>query len=100
MARAIERAIEARSGKEKERAARWAAAWGLLCGIKTRRVRLRASEIQPHLEAHFWRSLTQIASPLMAPIKMNDSNGMCEMKDADMHQQILAPSSVDSGSQA
>lgn len=41
MARALERAIEAKTISEKERAARWAAAWGLLCDIRTTRVRLK-----------------------------------------------------------
>lgn len=41
MARALERAIEASTITEKERAARWAAAWGLLCDIRTTRVRLK-----------------------------------------------------------
>lgn len=99
MALAIERAIEARSGKEKERAARWAAAWGLLCGIKTNRVHLRASEIKPHFDDHFWRSFAQIAIPSMPAMKVDDSDGMCEM-NADMHQHIPAPSNFDSGSQA
>lgn len=45
MARAIERAIAAQGGKEKERAARWAAAWGLLCGIKTEGVAPRRNGI-------------------------------------------------------
>lgn len=45
MALAIGRAVDAPSVKEQERAARWAAAWGLLCGIKTAAVRLRRSEI-------------------------------------------------------
>jgi hypothetical protein len=45
MAKAIERAIEGQTSGEKERAARWAAAWGLLCGIKTSGVRLRDSEV-------------------------------------------------------
>ncbi len=44
MAKAIERAIAARSGKEKERAARWAAAWGLLCGIRTEGMVLRRTD--------------------------------------------------------
>jgi hypothetical protein len=46
MARAIERAVDAPTGKEKERAARWVAAWGMLCGIKTSTVRLRRSDVQ------------------------------------------------------
>lgn len=49
MARAIERAIGGQTGKEQERAMRWAAAWGLLCGIKTASVRLRRSEVEHDL---------------------------------------------------
>ena len=45
MARAIERAIEATTIKEKDHAARWAAAWGMLCGIKTRPVNVQRSEL-------------------------------------------------------
>ncbi|HEX9173757.1 MAG TPA: hypothetical protein VF861_13960, partial [Telluria sp.] len=41
MGMAIERAITARTSKEKTRAARWAAAWGLLCGINTKQLVLR-----------------------------------------------------------
>jgi hypothetical protein len=50
MAAAIDRAIGSRTGKEKERAARWAAAWGLLCGIRTEGVKLRRNDIRPELE--------------------------------------------------
>jgi hypothetical protein len=46
MTLAIERAIKRPTRKEKERAARWAAAWGLLCGIKTAGVKLKACDIQ------------------------------------------------------
>lgn len=46
MTLAIERAIKLPTSKEKERAARWAAAWGLLCGIQTRGVKLKACDIQ------------------------------------------------------
>jgi hypothetical protein len=46
MAEAIERAVVARTDKEKERAARWVGAWGLLCGINTATVRLRDSDIE------------------------------------------------------
>jgi hypothetical protein len=46
MTLAIERAIKRPTRKEKERAARWAAAWGLLCGIKTAGVNLKACDIQ------------------------------------------------------
>jgi hypothetical protein len=46
MTLAIERAIKRPTRKEKERAARWAAAWGLLCGIRTEGVKLKAGDIQ------------------------------------------------------
>jgi hypothetical protein len=41
MGLAIDRAIGERSYSAKERAAKWAAAWGLLVGIQTPRVRLK-----------------------------------------------------------
>lgn len=43
---ALERAIKRPTRKEKEHAARWAAAWGLLCGIRTEGVRLKAGDVQ------------------------------------------------------
>lgn len=43
MIAAIERAILSDTNAAKERAARWAAAWGLLSGIRTPGVRLRRS---------------------------------------------------------
>jgi hypothetical protein len=46
MTLALERAIKRPTRKEKERAARWAAAWGLLCGIRTEGVRLKACDVQ------------------------------------------------------
>lgn len=46
MTLAIERAIKRPSSKDKERAARWAAAWGLLCGIRTEGVNLREADVQ------------------------------------------------------
>jgi hypothetical protein len=41
MGKAIERAIAAKTSKEKTRAAQWAAAWGLLCGITASSTPLR-----------------------------------------------------------
>ncbi|MES2900904.1 MAG: hypothetical protein V4723_14335 [Pseudomonadota bacterium] len=41
MAAAIDRAITAGAVEAKERAARWAAAWGLLAGVKSKKVRLK-----------------------------------------------------------
>lgn len=43
MLEAIERAIDAGTDAEKERAARWATAWGALAGIRTPGLRLRRS---------------------------------------------------------
>jgi hypothetical protein len=45
MALAIRRAIEAQTISEKDNAARWVAAWGLLCGIRSRPVRLKQSKL-------------------------------------------------------
>ena len=45
MIMAIQRAIGADSDTEKDQAARWAAAWGLLSGIRTPGVRLRRSQV-------------------------------------------------------
>lgn len=106
MALAIKRAIEARTGKQKERAARWAAAWGLLCGIRTTRVRLRSSEVKPHPEAPTRRASDQITlrplSPLppSPPLETENSDGLCEMADDAMHQHCAPLSVHDSGSQA
>lgn len=41
MAKAIERAIDSASPADKVRAARWAAAWGVVSGIRTPGIRLR-----------------------------------------------------------
>ena len=43
MAAAISRAIDSDTSAEKTRAARWAAAWGVVGGIRSRGVRLRRS---------------------------------------------------------
>ncbi len=45
MNRAISRAIAATSSGEKDRAIRWAAAWGLIGGIRSDQVRLRRPEL-------------------------------------------------------
>lgn len=60
MARAIERAVGAATGKEKERAARWVGAWGMLCGIKSSTVRLRQSEVGRGSDAHIRQPSDQI----------------------------------------
>ena len=41
MAEAIGRAIKSATPAEKDRAARWAAAWGVVSGIRSRGIRLR-----------------------------------------------------------
>ena len=65
MANAIERAIHGPSSADKERGARWAAAWGLLCGINTN-ARLRSSEVQAPPHANNRRSSDQEASTAAA----------------------------------
>lgn len=45
MGQAIARAITAPSSSRKAAAARWAAAWGLLCGIATPGVHLKRSKL-------------------------------------------------------
>jgi hypothetical protein len=45
MMKAIGRAIKAKTDLEKERAARWAAAWGVISGIRSRGVRLRRTSL-------------------------------------------------------
>lgn len=51
MARAIGRAVDAASNAEKDRAARWAAAWGVLAGIRSRGIRLRRSCLSGNVES-------------------------------------------------
>lgn len=63
MARALERAIEAKTITEKERAARWAAAWGLLCDIRTTRVRLKNKILNRRGEASAEQESVQINFP-------------------------------------
>lgn len=63
MARAIERAMQAGSSKESERAIRWVAAWGLLCGIKTPGVRLRDSDVDLLSDARVRQPSDQIDVP-------------------------------------
>ncbi len=45
MGAAIGRAMQAESSEEQARGIRWAAAWGLLCGIRSPGVRLRRPEL-------------------------------------------------------
>jgi len=61
MTLAIERAIKRPTRKEKERAARWAAAWGLLCGIRTAGVNLKACDVQS-LESRIEQTPESIAT--------------------------------------
>ncbi|MEO7578164.1 MAG: hypothetical protein ABIT83_11185 [Massilia sp.] len=42
---ALGRAIASSLAGEKDRAARWANAWGLMAGVRGRRVRLRTCEV-------------------------------------------------------
>ena len=43
MVAAIGRAIDSESAQEQERAKRWAAAWGVVSGIRSNGIRLRRS---------------------------------------------------------
>lgn len=45
MGPAIARAISENSKTQKESAAKWAAAWGMLCGIHTPGVKLKGSDV-------------------------------------------------------
>ncbi|HEY0491522.1 MAG TPA: hypothetical protein VGD30_18585 [Telluria sp.] len=45
MSRAIGRAMDAASPAEQDRAIRWAAAWGLIGGIRSDTVRMRSPEL-------------------------------------------------------
>ncbi len=45
MSRAIGRAIACDASADKDRAIRWAAAWGLIGGIRSSQVRLRSAEL-------------------------------------------------------
>lgn len=45
MALALGRAINAHSATEKDRASRWAGAWGMLAGIFGKRIRLKHSDV-------------------------------------------------------
>lgn len=74
MALAIERAIQIDNFADQKRAARWAAAWGLLCGINSNAVRLRSSEVQEPLQDNQRRDSDRPANtgvPGAAPICLN-----------------------------
>ncbi len=45
MGKAIGRAMAAATSEEQARGIRWAAAWGLLCGIRSPGVRLRRPQL-------------------------------------------------------
>lgn len=72
MAAAIERAIEAKSGRESDRALRWVAAWGLLCGIKTDNVRLRGSAVAPEPETTARLPSDQIEVPSVTAFTLTE----------------------------
>jgi hypothetical protein len=52
MVAAIGRAIQSPTAAEKDRAARWAAAWGVISGIRTRGIRLRRNVLSDHRHQH------------------------------------------------
>ncbi len=48
MVQALARAIDADSSLEKDQAARWVAAWGVISGIRSPGIRLRRSTLFDH----------------------------------------------------
>lgn len=52
MVAAIGRAIASPTPAEKDRAARWAAAWGVVSGIRTRGIRLRRNVLSDRRHRH------------------------------------------------
>jgi hypothetical protein len=67
MACAIDRAVRAAGAKEKERAARWVAAWGMLCGIRSESIRLRRSEVADSTDERVRLPSDQIEIPPEPP---------------------------------
>lgn len=74
MALAIERAIERPTRKEKEGAARWAAAWGLLCGIRTEGVKLKDCDVEMQ-ERWLEQACDSDGTPVPASLRDPDSIG-------------------------
>jgi len=83
MGKAIERAISAPNSKEKTRAAKWAAAWGLLCGITTNGTYLRSDavvtdegkESPEQIEIPPMESAVECVSATMPPAFALDQDG-------------------------
>lgn len=83
MGKAIERAIAAPNSKEKTRAAKWAAAWGLLCGIKTNGTYLRSdaattderNDSSEQIEIPPMESAVRAVSATMPPAFTLDQDG-------------------------
>ena len=80
MAESIERVIRATTSVEKERAARWAAAWGVLCGIMTSTVNVRRSDVNIDDLSKARRASDQIYPPariISAPASAQLSYCLC-----------------------
>ena len=79
MALAIDKAIVAQSRGAKERAARWAAAWGMLGGIRTEKVRLK--RIDPR----------DMAVPAGEPEPATDEEPACAKVGAPLYASAARP---------
>lgn len=90
MARALERAVRTATVKDKERAARWAAAWGMLCGIKSSAVRLRRAEVSAEASNSLRRSSDQIEIPEeIAPLAVTTADpGNLKVADSPSQQPL------------
>jgi hypothetical protein len=86
MAAAIDRAINGSTSKERARAAKWAAAWGALCGIVTSGVTLRSNDIEPARPKNRRRGSDQINIPAsvsadIGNIQAGASSGQSPQRD-------------------
>lgn len=96
MAAAIERAIAAVTINEKDMAARWAAAWGLLCGIKTKPVAVKRSDvIRLHGDDNAGLDCATIGFPVKVSAPAQPESGIAALMPAQPAQ-----SSGDAASQA
>lgn len=69
MGLAIDRAVEERTPAAKERAAKWAAAWGLLVGLHSRKVRLKPAHDVVSVElSEISSALNSTENPTAIPI--------------------------------
>jgi len=80
MGMALARAVSAGAANQKSTAARWAAAWGLLCGIHTPGVNLRRGEVgkgrvgNPRRTGSGSIAIASAPAPSPDPIRDTDSD--------------------------